>query len=127
MEQRLRDLSNLTFGWDGEDAMPIDPYIIHIAWIALSTFLSENPKISEPELGAVEDGRMDISWHTNGLDVFCTLDRDELRIFGSNVMDIRLGNNEEEQIKTLIEIFSCSFSSIQGWRPRRGRKSDLET
>src|SRR3989337_1349576 len=97
MEQRLRDLSNLTFGWDGEDAMPIDPYIIHI------------------------------SWHANGLDVFCTLDRDELRIFGSNVMDIPLGNNEEEQIKTLIEIFSCSFSSIQGWRPRRGRKSDLET
>jgi hypothetical protein len=103
-EVDLQVLANLKQGWDGDDAIPIDESVLRIAHKAIIILCSFN--IPEPELGAVEDGRLDIFWET--IDLFCTLDKNKLRIHplhNEEMKDIPLTeSNEDELVKSLVEI-----------------------
>ncbi len=79
LESQFELLMNLKRGWDEHDADPVDKNVLQMAREAISFLISK--ELPEPsELGAVEDGRLDISWRTDELNVWCTLDTDEVRI-----------------------------------------------
>ena len=59
-------MSALAAGWDDEDeSQPVYPENLVCARRALELLLTWWPAVGEPELGAVPDGRLDLSWRNN--------------------------------------------------------------
>lgn len=103
LEKRFKQLTELKDGWDGDDAIAMNTSVLNMAYDILQKLVKDY-HISEPEIGAVEDGRLDISW--NHPDCFFTFDEHEVRIQTSNgqtiVQDITLEKNN--QVDHLVEI-----------------------
>ncbi len=82
--KRLEELCQLEANWDGDGAKPIHSEVLAIAREAL---LALSMHLSDPALGAVEDGRLDLSWERE--DIFVTLDVDTVRIHASKDRELR--------------------------------------
>jgi len=108
IEQRLQELSSLKSGWDGDDAIPVKAINLRIARATLIALFSYDDikDLPKPELGAVEDGRLDFFWQFGDTNVFCTLDENKIRIHGDKAIeDIPLEGDEDNQVKSLVKIF----------------------
>jgi len=75
MEERLKRIEALEEGWDGDCAQPANKVVLVKVKEALSVIFFPNP-----EVGAVEDGSMDLNWVDKG--IYCTFVED------SGVVDV---------------------------------------
>ena len=69
--QRIRDrldqLRELPGGWDHEQAKPIDPDALRLAWTAAEQFL--RARLPEPELFPVPDGGVQLEWRAGPVEL----------------------------------------------------------
>ena len=112
LEFRLQEMSALHDNWDDENAVPVDPQSIELA---RATLILLPPTTPEPEIGAVQDGRLDISWRT----LFITIEEaDEVRFHGTtnrDMYDVKLvGECTQERAKSLAGFISIEFIAQRG-------------
>ena len=77
LKKRFKQLSSLEYGWDDDEAIPVNTSVLDVAYSALQKLLKDL-NIPEPEIGAVEDGRFDIFWEQQSC--WFTLDKYEVCI-----------------------------------------------
>ncbi len=109
LQQRFDVLARLERGWDEHDADPVDPSVLKMARAALSYLVARSfPEPAPGGIGAVEDGRLDISWRTEELNVFCVLDTDEVCIHavrrGQETVEKELKGDLTERTRALQDI-----------------------
>lgn len=111
LEARFVTLGALKKGWDDDDeTQPMYPENLICARRALELILAAKPEIDEPEMGAVPDGRLDLSWYDDRLDVYFTLDLEdkELRIHARKGRELRdltvAGDDIETRARALATI-----------------------
>jgi len=114
VESIFDELEKLPAGWDGYDALPVNKKTLNIARRAVSAIIDCHPNLIMPDVGAVEDGRVDIViMPPYGRVFWATLDVDELRVQSEPIVDIPLVGSDDEKVATVINAFD-GFSS-QSW------------
>ena len=73
-EKRVQEIEALSDGWNGENS-----YAIHLNAIKIvKSVLKHTWWLDSPEIGAVEDGSLDLNWIT--LHIYCIFDDEEAHV-----------------------------------------------
>jgi len=72
-EIRLNNIERLEYGWDNECAEPVHKFALSQARIIIGVVLEFDAEIFKyTEVGAVEDGSLDVCWPNIG--IYCSFD-----------------------------------------------------
>jgi hypothetical protein len=109
----LDEIAQLKENWDNEGAEPVDPKLIEWTrklWDELVSFGIKNV----PQIGAVEDGSIDIIWiwHQHQCGIYCNIDLEDFgisvvkdcKVFNHVIEYKNLGNPLPEIVPKLVEI-----------------------
>lgn len=75
VSQRLRELSALEAGWDGEDARTVDPSALVTAGQVIAQAIIAG--LPEPELFPVPDGGVQVEWHAGPVELEVEIEPDQ--------------------------------------------------
>jgi len=107
---RLSEIEQLQEGWDSDCGKPIPTETIELVLQIITKTLDLN--MSEPEVGAVPDGSLDLNWIDQG--IYCTLDFKEASIYHYEIGQRKSYVYPKENVVEdfLGEIWARSFGEL---------------